>query len=149
MFFSLQLYLFFHHFFCMNKQYFCQTFFLTKNTIEIYLIYWNLFLWIFSDCLAFDRNPTEKLHITYQYCYQLLMLLLGRISPGAIISQHLKIQFLGLEKDLTIWMFTVWESLCSYHKSESSIPQYIFILYIFQKFSYFKKLQNTISQKMF
>ena len=33
----------------------------------------------------------KKLHIIYQYCYQLLMLLLGRISPGAIISHHLKI----------------------------------------------------------
>ena len=76
-FFSLHLYLFFSqnveilhsHFFCMNNQYFYQTFFLTKNTVEIYLIYWNLFLWIFSGCLDFDRNPTEKLHITNQYCW--------------------------------------------------------------------------------
>ena len=86
----------------MNNQYFCQTCFLTKNTIEIYLIYWNLFLWIFSDCLAFDRNPTEKLHITYQYCYQLLMLLLGRISPGAITSH-----------DPMVWALRkIWLSEC-------------------------------------
>ena len=76
----------------------------------------------------------KKLHIIYQYCYQHLILLLGRISPGAIISHHLKIQCLGLGKDLTIWMFTVWESLFSNHKSESLIPQHIFILNIFQNF---------------
>ena len=44
----------------------------------------------------------KKLHIIYQYYYQLLMLLLGRISSGAIISHHLKIESLGLEKDLAL-----------------------------------------------
>ena len=44
-------------FFCMSRQYFC--FFSHKNTIEIYLIYWNVLLWILSDCLAFYRNPTK------------------------------------------------------------------------------------------
>ena len=68
----------------------------------------------------FYTSVVKKLHIIYQYCYQLLMLLLGRISPRAIISHHLKIQSLGLEKDLT--MFTVWESLFSNHKSEILIP---------------------------
>ena len=53
-----------------------------KNKIEIYLIYWNVLLWILSDCLAFDRNPTKF--------YTLLTLFFGRISPGAIISHHLK-----------------------------------------------------------
>ena len=46
-----------------------------KNKIEIYLIYWNVLLWILSDCLAFDGNPTKfytlflrnYIHI-YQYC---------------------------------------------------------------------------------
>ena len=112
-------------FFCMSKQYFCQTFFSHKNIIEIYLIYWNVLLWILSDCLAFDRNPTKfyiYLFFTYNlstlYCYQFLMLLFGRISPGAIISHHLKTWSLGVEKGLTIWMFTMWELLFSNHKSE-------------------------------
>ena len=29
-------------------------------------------------------------NLSILYCYQLLMLLFGRISPGAIISHHLK-----------------------------------------------------------
>ena len=89
---------------CMSKQYFCQTFFLTKNTVEIYLIYWNVFLWILPDCLTFHRNPTKfciyipllfflKKLYTYNlsilYCYQFLMLLFVRISPGTTISHHL------------------------------------------------------------
>ena len=88
----------------------------------------------FFRLLAFDRNPTyfiplflkNFIDIIYQYCYQLLMLLFGKISPGAIINHHFKIQFLGLEKDLTIWMFTAWESLFSYHISESSILWHIY-----------------------
>ena len=66
-------------FFCMSKQYFCQIFFSHKSTIEIYLIYWNVHLWFFSGCLAFDRDPTKfyiylffkkiiYIHIIYQYC---------------------------------------------------------------------------------
>ena len=77
------------------------------------------------------------------------MLFFGRISPGAIISNHLKIQSLVLEKDLTIWMFIVWESLFPNHKSESWILWYLFTLYIFQKFCCLKKLQNTVSKKCF
>ena len=113
------------------------------------MTYWNLLLRIFSVCLAFDRNPTNfkplllRNYLFINICYQLFMLLLGRISPGAIISHHLKIQSFGIVKDLTIWMFTVWESFSSNHKSESLIPRHIFILYIFQKFCYFKKLQNS------
>ena len=44
------------HLFCMNKQYSCQTFFLTdwrhvhrKNKREISLIYWNVPQWILSE----------------------------------------------------------------------------------------------------
>ena len=113
------------------------------------MTYWNLLLSIFSVCLAFERNLTDfkPLHLrNYLFiniCYQLFMLLLGRISPGAIISHHLKIPSLGIVEDLTVWMFIIWESFFSNHKSESLIPQYIFILYIFQKFCYFKKLQNS------
>ena len=71
------------------------------------------------------------------------MLLFGRISPGAIISHHLKTKSLGLEKDLTIWMFTIWESLFSDHKSESWIPCHIYLCCIFSKNSaVLKKLQK-------
>ena len=134
----------------MNKQYFCQTIFLTRNIIDLLKFTSVDFFWLFDfwqESHWFYTSIFKKLHVIYQYCYQLLMQLLGRISPGAIASHHLKIQCLSLEKDLTIWMFTVWESLSSNHKSESSITQDIFILYIFQKFCYFKKLQNTVSKK--
>ena len=57
-----------------------------KNIIEICSIYWNVIIWIFSDCLIFDGNFPDfiplflkNLHMLYQYCYQLLMLLFGRI----------------------------------------------------------------------
>ena len=43
----------------MNKPYFCRNFFLTdwshmlrKNTIEISPSYWNVLLWIFSNCFS-------------------------------------------------------------------------------------------------
>ena len=92
-----------------------------KNTTEIYLIYGNVLLWILSDCLDFDRNPLnfiynsflKKLYtfnLSILYCYQLLILLFGRISPGAIISYHLKPNLWILRK---IWLsecFIIWES---------------------------------------
>ena len=74
-------------FFCMSKQYFCQTFFLKKNTLEIYLIYWNVLLWILPDCLAFDRNPTKF------YVYRFLIftkILLRQFSLGNILPTHFK-----------------------------------------------------------
>ena len=54
-----------------------------------------------SDCLALEGIPQnfiyksflKKLytyHLSIFYCYQLSMLLFGRISPSAIISHHLK-----------------------------------------------------------
>ena len=59
--FILYLYLFFFH--KMMKFYTAISsawnFFSHKNTIEIYLNYWNVLPWIFPDCLSFDRNPTE------------------------------------------------------------------------------------------
>ena len=126
------------HFF--SQKYYRNIFDLRKFTSMDFFCFWQ-------ESHRFYTSIFKRLHIIYQYCYQLLMLLLGRILPGAIISHHLKIQSLSLEKDLT--MFTVWESLFSNHKSESLIPQHISILYIFQKFCYFKKLQNTVSTKMF
>ena len=110
------------------------------------------FFWLFGilqESHWFYTSIFKKLHIIYQYCYQLLMLLLGRILPGAIISHDLKIQSLGFEKDLNILMFTVWESLFSNHKSESSIPWHIFILYIFQIFCCLKNYKMLFSQKCF
>ena len=63
-------------FFCMRKQYLWK-FSSHKITIEIYLIYWNVLIWILSDYLAFHRNPTKfyiylfskkiiYIHIIYQ-----------------------------------------------------------------------------------
>ena len=58
----------------------------------------------------FIKKITHNLSIwlpLYQYGYQFFTLLFGRILPGVIISHHLKIQSLGLEKNLNIGMFTV------------------------------------------
>ena len=58
----------------------------------------------------FIKKITYNLSIwlpLYQYGYQFFILLFGRILPGVIISHHLKIRSLGLEKNLHIGMFTV------------------------------------------
>ena len=101
---------------CMSRQYFC--FFLTK----IHLKYvWSTEMYFYGFCqtvwyltgipLNFMYISFLKKIYTYNlsilYCYQLLMLLFGRLLPGTIISHHLKTWSLGLEKDLTIWMFTI------------------------------------------
>ena len=49
-------------------------------------------------------------------------------------SRHLKIYSLVFEKNLTIWLLTLWETLYSNHKSECWIPQHTFMLYISKKF---------------
>ena len=56
---------------------FCQTFWLLTGT-PLNFIYIS----------SLKKLYTYNLSILY--CYQLLMLLFGRISPGAIISHHLK-----------------------------------------------------------
>ena len=115
------------------KHFFSQKY--NRNTFHLLKFTSMYFFWLFGFWQKshwFHTSISKKLHIIYQYCSQLLMLLFGRISSGAIISHHLKIQCLGLEKDLTIWTFTVWESLFSSHKSESWTLQHIFIPYIFQ-----------------
>ena len=68
---------------------FCQTVWLLTGT-PVSFIY---------TCF-FKKLYTYNLSILY--CYQLLMLLFGRISPGAIISHQLKTKSLGHEKSLTI-----------------------------------------------
>ena len=125
-FFSLHLYLIFFHkmmkFYIAifsawtsstsAKHFFSQKY--NRNIFDLLKFTSMDFFWLFGfwqESHWFYNSVFKKLHIIYQYCYQLLMLLLGRISPGAIISHHLKIESLSLEKDLTIWMFTVWESL--------------------------------------
>ena len=140
----------------MNKQHFSQFFLSHKNTIK-YIFdllnctsvdffklfgFWQVSLWLYASLL-------KKLHIIYQYGYQFFILLFGRILPGVIISHHLKIRSLGLEKNLHIGMFTVWESFFTNHKSESWISWHILIQHIFQTFCRHKKLQNTVSTKMF
>ena len=106
---------------CFSQKYHRNIFDLLKFTSRDFFglfCFWHESHWFYNSIF-------KKLHIIYQYCCQLLMVLLERISLGAIISHHLKIQSLGLEKDLTIWMFTVWELLFSNDKSESSIPRHI------------------------
>ena len=46
-------------------------------------------------------------------------------AKPAIVSHHLKIKSLSLEKDLTTGMFTIWESFFSNHKSEVWILRHI------------------------
>ena len=102
-----------------------------KNKIEIYLIYWNVLLWILSDCLAFDRNPTKF--------YTLLTLLFGRISPGAIISYHLKTICLPFENNF----FLIINQKVGYPAI------YIYAVY-FPKILLSKKYKRyTVSTKMF
>ena len=48
--------------------------------------FWQESHWFYTSFLK-----KNYIHIIYQCCYQFLMLLFGRISPGAIISLHLKI----------------------------------------------------------
>ena len=100
--------------------------------------------------LFFKKDYIYTYNLSILYCYQLLMLVLGRISPGAIISHNLKALSLGLEKDLTVWMFTIWESLFSDHKSESWIPCHIYLYCIFSKKSaVLKNYKILFPQKCF
>ena len=56
---------------------FCQTVWLLTGT-PVSFIYTSFFKKLYTY------------NLSILYCYQLLMLLFGRISPGAIISHHLK-----------------------------------------------------------
>ena len=104
--FSLHLYLFFFHkimkfyipiFYAWisstsAKDFFSQIF--KRNIFDLLKFTSMDFFWLFGfwqESHWLYNSVFKKLHIIYQYCYQLLMLLLGRISPGAIISHHLKI----------------------------------------------------------
>ena len=70
-------------------------------------------------------------HIIYQYC------IATNFSCCCLEEFHLVLLLattsLGFEKDLTMWMFTIWESLFSDHKSESWIPCHIYLYCIFSK----------------
>ena len=57
---------------------------------------------------------------------------------------------MGLERYLTIWMFTIWESLFSDYKSESWIPFHIYLCCIVSKnSSVLKKYKILFPQKCF
>ena len=81
--------------------YFYHTFF-HKDTTKLYLIYWNVLLWIFSDWLAFDRNLTDfiplflkkYIHMICQYCYQLPCCFLEVLHQVVLLA--------------TIWRSSLW-----------------------------------------
>ena len=57
---------------------------------------------------------------------------------------------MGLEKYLTIWMFTIWESIFSDYKSEIWIPCHIYLCCIFSKNSaVWKNYKRLFPQKCF
>ena len=109
-----------------------------KNTIEIYLIYWNVLIRILPECLAFDKNPTKfkKYIYTYNlsmYCYQLFMLLFVRISPVILLSTTWRPNLWVLRN---IWLYECLpfeNHFFFYHKSESWIPCHIDLYCIFSK----------------
>ena len=133
------------------KHFFSQKY--NRNIFDLLKFISMDFFWLFGflqESHWFYTFIFKILHIIYSYWYQLLVLLFGRISPGAIISHHLKIQSVGLEKDLTICMFTVWESLFPNHKSKSWIPRHIYSYCIFSKNSaVLKNCKIPFPQKCF
>ena len=68
----------------------------------MYLIYWNVLLWILSDWLAFDRNLTDfiplffkkYIHMICQYCYQLPCCFLEVLHQVVLLA--------------TIWRSNLW-----------------------------------------
>ena len=113
----------------LTSMYFVQSFGFWEESHWFIPIILKNFIWFINIATNFSFCFLEKLY---------LVLLLAIIWKSR-----------NLEKSLTIWMFTVWESLFPNHKSESLKHRYIFILYIFQKLYSLNKLQNTISIKMF
>ena len=76
-----------------------------RNIFELLKFISMDFFWLFGfwqESHWFSTSILKKLDIIYQYCYQLLMLLLGRISPGAITSH-----------DPMVWALRkIWLSEC-------------------------------------
>ena len=111
-----------------------------KNIIGISSINWNVLLWIFWDCLIFDGNPTDFYNSFFKKIAYTLSVMLPTSNDAfwknliwikpATVSHHLKIQSLSLEKDLTIGMFTIWESLFPNHESEGWILRHISIYFL-------------------
>ena len=150
-------------FFCMSEQYYCQTFFLTKIkqkyiwSTEMYFYGCCQIVWLLTgtplNFILFYKK-IMYIHIINQYC------IATNFSQCFLEEFHLVLLLAttwrpNLEKDLTIWMFTIWESLFSDHKSESWIPCHIYlccnlfiylvtVFMLFQKFCCLKKTTKDI-----